>query len=57
MTTGQYPRRRETDAEAQERNDRAENLRAARRALAFRVPLPFRELVSYLTASGRLVRR
>lgn len=57
MATGQYPRRRETDEEAQARNDRAEYLREARLALAVRIPLPvYRELLPTITASGRLVR-
>jgi len=57
VTTGQYPRRRETDEEAAYRNELAEARRKVRLELAFPVPVPFRELLPYISASGRLVRR
>jgi len=55
--TGQYPRRRETDAQAQHRNERAEALRRERQEMAYPVSeAVWKAWLPRISRSGRLTR-
>lgn len=56
MSTGQYPKRRETDEEARVRNTRAANMEEERLMRAWRIPAHVaKALLPRITTSGRLV--